>query len=61
MDPQPRKKRQAQLKKKDKGHQVYSKKSVRIQNSCAKSTLKHTDPNSSQHIEQHGSLHRFRH
>lgn len=60
MDPQPRKKRQAQVKKKDKGCQVYSKKSVRIQNSCAKSTLKNTDTNSSQYND-HGSLHRFRH
>ena len=41
MDPHPqlRKKRQSQIKKKDKGPQVYSKKSVRIQNSCTKSTL----------------------
>jgi hypothetical protein len=60
MDPQPRKKRTAQLKKKDKGPQIYSKKSVRIQNSCTKSTLKNTDTVSSPNND-HGSIHCFRH
>ena len=60
MDPHPqlRKKRQSQIKKKDKGPQVYSKKSVRIQNSCTKSTL---NKSAALNIHHHGSFHRFRH
>ena len=60
MDPQPRKKRQAQIKKKDKGPQVYSKKSIRIQNTCPKTSLKQTDTIITPLIDN-GSLHRFRH
>ena len=39
---QPRKKRQAAIKKKEKGPFVYSKKSIRIQNSCLKTALLNT-------------------
>lgn len=60
MDPQPRKKRQAQIKKKNKGPQVYSKKSVRLQNLCSKTSLKQTDAITTPIID-HGSLHRVRH